>query len=147
MQNDSPFKKVLVNGKDYYKMDSYFTTKKSIKFKVVMNKGYKFKKLELGTYGAPAPVTDDYRSSSYKNYTNLENEMTYRTVKNGAKVTLGNYGSYSLREYDYDNGYDKPYKYHYLSDSMTASTYLRVTYIDKYTKQEETTSFYFSKLR
>ena len=138
VRDDSPFKKVTVNGKEYMYADTYLTTKKSVKFKVTMNKGYKLKKLEVGTYSAPKKDSEDDES--------IESKMEYKTFKNGGKINLGTRGYYYLYEYSYTSGNGKTTKYHHLSDSLTAYTSVRITYIDKWTKQETTTTYGFTKL-
>ena len=140
---DGPIKKVTVNGKPFEEF-GYLTTAKTIKFKVTMNKGYKLKKLEYGIYTAPKTTTD---ASDYSKTTRANNEMTYKTFKNGGKVKLGSQGYYYLYNYEYLDKYGdgkEAYKSHHMNSELPR-TEIRITYIDKYTKQATTTSYGFSR--
>ncbi len=128
-KNDSPVKKFTFGGKlyDY----NNFTGKKSGKVKVVMNKGYKLKKIEVGKY--KVNIGEDGSDS----------EMVYTAIKNNAKVTL----SQTPYTYSYTDGAPDDYYYNrYWTKEAVAPTYIRITYIDKYTKLEDTTSYYLSTL-
>ncbi len=127
---DSPVKKVTYGGKQLYGYGIKY--KNSGKLKVKMNKGYKLLKIEVGKYEEKA------RSSSSS--TGKETSTVYKTVKNGAKITLGNKGYYYLYDYKSDSYYR-----HSMSSSVYAPTYIRITYKDKYTKQENTLSYYMEK--
>ena len=144
VQAGSPIKSVLVNGKDYYKFKSYLTTAKSVTFKVVMNSGYTLKKLEVGTWGSNKTTKND---STYSKRTETRNEMTYKTFKNGGKITLGTKGNYSVSRTEnlayYEGGESYVTYYHY--DSMVAPTYVRITYLDKYSKEEKQTGYSFTR--
>lgn len=143
-QSDSPFKTVLINGKDRSQYNHYLTKDKAVTIKVTMNKGYTLKKLEYGVYGKPTVKNDSSTSKT------SSNDMIYKTFKNGSKITLGTYGYYYLNQYSYEDTYNNganSYKNQYLSGSLTAPTQIKVTYIDKYTKEEDTTYLgSFSKL-
>ncbi len=135
-KNDSPFKKVTYNGKSSIE---YYTTKSSVKFKVAMNKGYKLKKIEYSVNN----ISKDEWEDGYNCYT----DTTWKTIKNGGKVTLNKYGYIYASRYSYGTPGDG---YYYLndhwSDEMVADTMIRVTYIDKYTKEEATSTFWVGRL-
>lgn len=108
---DRAIKSVTYAGKQAYG----FTDKAKGKLAVTMNKGYTLKKIVLETYDKAG-------------------EQKMRTVKNNSTVELGKY------PYFYENG--EMYKDHYnMRTLITATTGIRVYYIDKYTK-EETSEYY-----
>lgn len=118
-----PVKKVTLNGKEnFYGLVNI----KSGKFKVTINKGYKLKKIEYGVYN--------------KN----SNNMTWKTIKNGGKVIFGKYpchyenkSEYGDKDGDYYNYYEN------MSEELVARTIVKITYTDKYTKETETTSYWY----
>ena len=142
VKSDSPFYKVTYAGKPYnYGED----VPKSGKFKVVMSKGYKLKKLEVGTYKQTKDKDDETR---------VESEMVYKTFKNGAKIKLGTKGYHyayswgSLKQEENDDDYYSGYSSYsrYLNKDLEARTEIRITYIDKWTKKEATTYYDFNRL-
>ena len=138
VQSGDAIKNVLVNGKDFYKFKTRYTTAKSVTFKVVMNSGYTLKKLEVGTYGSNKTTKND---STYSKRSETRNEMTYKTFKNGGKITLGTKGYYSLYKTEYLPYYEggESYVSYSKSDAMTATTEICITYLDKYSKEEKQT--------
>lgn len=127
---DSPLKSISVEGKD---KNSSLLSKKSGKVKVALESGNKIKKLEYGVYTAVKSDSDS--SNKY--------EIKYKTFKNGEKITYGS------NPYMYDYEYKSDYSNYYSSDmstSLVAPTIIRITYIDKYTKQEETIMSYSYRL-
>ena len=133
VKSDSPIKSFLVNGSTSYQ--SHFISGKTAKIKVTMNKGYTLKKLEVGTY--KAPVAKENRKES--------GEPVYKTFKNGGKITLGNncyyYSSDSTSNYN-----NQTSKYHYLNTDLFPETVVRVTYVDKYSKQNVSSLYYLYKI-
>lgn len=134
-KNDSPFKKVTVNGKADYDWERYYSTKKKIKFAVTAAKGYTIQKIEIGTCKT---VTDENGDT--------QTDYTYKKVssKKSASFTL----STKAYTYSYTNEYKSEYsksvsRYSSWYESMGAPTIVRVTYKDKWTKQPATQSFYF----
>ncbi|MDY3918803.1 MAG: hypothetical protein SOZ59_07340 [Candidatus Limivivens sp.] len=128
-KNDSPVKtckfscKTAANG---------LTTAKTSTVKVTMNKGYKLKKIEVGT-------TKNTKTESGS----IHSEVVYKTIKNGGKFTLG------TQPYIYKSqsgNVDSDYYYNSYSENITAETVIRITYVDKYTKAEDTRTYSLSKL-
>ena len=121
---ESALKSLSVEGSQ---KNSSLLSKKSGKVKVTLKPGNKLKKLEYGVY------------SPKENSNNRE--IKYKQFKNGAKITYGTNPYYY--ESEYTSEYNNYYSY-YMNTSLVAPTYIRITYIDKYTKQEETmTSYYY----
>ena len=124
----SPIKSITYGGKSLF--NYYEKYKKSGKLVVKMNSGYKLVKIELGTYG------DEQTTNTTSYSKTIRREATYKTIKNKSTITLSKKGYYYL--YDYKNA---SYYNHTKSDDVTATTYIRITYKDKYTKQEDITTF------
>lgn len=120
----SPIKDVTLDGKT----DSYYENKAKGKIKVSLTSGNTIKKLEVGTYKM---ITD-------KNSGQKRTDMTYKTFKNGDSVKLGTIGSYS--EYGYGNRIKDESYSGSLNSTLKSYTEIKITYKDKYTKQEETIS-------
>lgn len=119
-KNDSPVSSIKLGGKSLWESSSAFTTMKSGKLSIKMASGYTLKKITIRTYD--------------KNGKTVE-----KVVKNNKKITLGQYGySYS---YDYQSSYNPEYWYAYWSKSISAPTYIEITYKDKWTKQNETVTY------
>ena len=120
----SPVKSVTVDGKN----DRFVGNKKTGKVKVTLASGNKIQKLEVGTFQKP-------QNSSTMTY-----KMTYQSFKNGASVKFGatdqilQFSNGNLNDTSEDGDFSA-----YLRDSLFARTFIRVTYIDKYTKQTEST--------
>lgn len=132
--NDSAVKSFKVDGKDIYSLN--YVNKKTAKIKVTMNKGYKLKKIEVGTY------------KQTKSGNRTDSEMKYKKVKNGSKITLGTKRYYHSYKDEETSSYDSNYYYYNENwrKGMTAPTEIRVTYTDKYTKQTATAYYTIDKL-
>ncbi len=116
VKNDSPFKSVKFAGKE---LTSALTAKKSGKLSVSMNKGYKLKKITVTTY-------------------NKAGKEVVKTMKNNGTLKLGEYAQVN------DNSYSDGSRYFYTS--LAARTHVKITYIDKYTKQECESTYTLSRL-
>lgn len=123
---ESPVKSISIEGSQ---KNSSLLNKKSGKVKVTLQKGNKLKKLEYGVYSAK----DNSKNT----------EVKYKQFKNGAKITYGSNTGYY--ENEYSSEYSNYYSY-YMNTSMAAPTYIRITYVDKYTKQEETKTLYYYRI-
>lgn len=100
------------------------STKNSGKVKVTMNKNFKLVKLEVGTYSAPKKEVSGTSSR-------LQNTITYKTIKNNAKIKLGTKCyTYSYLDDDADNNY----YYSSYHTNILAPTQIKITYQDKKTK-------------
>ncbi len=136
-KNDGPFKKVTFAGKNLDVYDGGMAPADSGVFKAVMNKGYRLKKIEMEVN----VIKDDSYSESSK-YINTNRSAT--VIKNGAKVNLSNVA------YKYLSSYTSSYSSEYNSlteeEDMVALTQFRVTYVDKYTKQEMYATYSMYKL-
>lgn len=123
VNSDTPIKQATFDGKSNYDTFYSITTKKSGKFAVTMNSGYKFKGLSVTTYNKSGKeITKKYKSKS-------------------VKVTLGQYAS---KTDDLQN--DNYYYSHSMNTSIVAPTIFRITYVDKYTKQINTMTYRISRL-
>lgn len=132
-KSDSPIKKITFNGKPWYEAKTSYTNAKSGTVKVVLNKGYKLKKLEVET----SKVVKDSNSTSY------HTESVIKSFKNGSKITLNTVPDKSFNEYgNTETGYYNRYYNNY----MAAYTRINITYLDKYSKEEITTTYLISKL-
>ena len=120
----NPVKSITYGGKPF----SYgqLMSKSTGKVKVKMNKNYKLVSMEIGTYTKPTIKKSDSSTST-------ENEMTYKKIKNNAKISLGKYAYYY--EYLYASSYSD-YKSHSLTNYILAPTQIRITY--KNTKTKDT---------
>lgn len=132
-KNDSPFKKVTVNGKTNYEWERVYSTKKKISFSVTAASGYKIQKIEIGTYKQKKDEDG-----------NVNSDIVYKTVKSkkNASFTLST-AKYKYT-YDYSNS-DGKYKYvsSIWTEDLCAPTIVRVTYKDKWTKLSDTSSYWF----
>lgn len=107
-----PFKSVTFAGKDIYSYFPYSQTK-SGKIKVSMKKGYKLVSIEVGTY-------------------NNKNILTYKKVKNNAKISLASSRVYkSNQQYSYGG-------YSYTIDDLFPYTSIKITYKNTKTGEVET---------
>jgi hypothetical protein len=97
---------------------SNLMTKKSGKFSVKLNKGYKLKKIQVTTY-------------------NKKGKAIKKTIKNNSTLTLGKYRGYDDSENTSDDG--SYYSHFYYSD-MFATTDIILTITDTYT-QKDTESY------
>ena len=138
-KTDSPFKKILVNGKENnFDLSDY--KKSTFTFKVQMNSGYTLKKLEYETYGKPKATTTKSGNSTK---TVTQNSIITKTFKNGGSVPVAKYGYISIRDGEevYESGGSD--KWHEMIDHSGGRTVrIILTYIDKYTKEERTSSYY-----
>lgn len=127
---DSPIKSVKFDGKEQKNSE---LSGKSAKVKIALTSGNTIKKLEYGVL----KIKSDENSKN--------TETVYKTFKNGGKVTFGTqayyYSNENNNEYD-----DYTYKYNYFNTGMTKPTYIRITYKDKYTKQNEIIEIYYYKV-
>ena len=130
-KGDDPVKKITFAGKDI----GGLTKLKQGKLVVKMNSGNTLKKIEIGTN--KRKTTKSTGSKVIETLTN------YKTVKNGATINLGTKCYYYLGEYG--NPTDSEYFYS-RSATVTSITEIRITYIDKYTKQAETTTAILERL-
>ena len=149
-REDGPVKKVLVNGKEY-KFDLSDYKKSTFTFKVQMNSGYTLKKLEYEAYGKPKTTTT---KNGNRTETVTESPVIRKSFKNGGSVPTPKYkaGAF-IRDYEYATSSGETQKGHRMDnynyaggviDGKEVITYtiIRITYIDKYTKEETTTSYY-----
>ena len=139
---DAPFKSIKYAGSS----NLYDIQKKaSGKLSVKLNKGYKLKSIEVGTYSYIDQVDKNETSeNSVAIEKKYSTELKYKKVKNNAKITLGTIPSsyYNYRYENEKNDYSSYlYVYKSLSSDLIANTNIRITYIDKYTKEEVTTSY------
>ncbi len=112
-------KKVTFAGKqDIFGM---LTNKKSGKFKVKMQKGYKLNSIIMRYYDA-------------------KGDWVEKPIKNNSKVTLSPY-AYKY-EHDYQSSYDSSYWNYYMSTGMFAETSFRVEYMNKKTKEISSRYYY-----
>lgn len=115
----TPIKSMLLDGSS----NLTYKYKKQAKVKVELKAGNKIKKLEVGSYKETKPVPDMVRT-----------ELTYKTFKNGDTVKLSSVAMWESEE----NGDRKSDDYcGYLVSSLYSQTPIKITYVDKYTKQEE----------
>lgn len=112
----TPVKSLKYAGKSYNAIGTNLFTKKSGKLQVVMNKGFKLQKIEVGKYAEKA----------YKEY---NPEPVYVKVKNKANITLADSTKYKANTYispgeyySYESGTNYDYLY--------PVTYVKVTYKD-----------------
>lgn len=131
--SELPVKSITFGGKplSYTKL---YTSKKG-KVKVTMNKNYKLVKLEAGTYTAPKKSSSDFS-------TQYQNEVSYKTIKNNSKVTLGTRSYY----YSYFNQTYSGKRSYSLSTRIVAPTYIRITYQNKKTKATGTVTYSINRL-
>lgn len=112
-------KKVTFAGKqDIFGM---LTNKKSGKFKVKMQKGYKLNSITMRYYDA-------------------NGKWIEQPIKNNAKVTLSPY-TYKY-ENDYRSSYDPGYWSYYMYTGFFAETSFRVEYMNKKTKEISTRTYF-----
>lgn len=116
---NAPIKNATFAGKSTYFYS--VVSKKSGKFKVTMNKGFKLKSITMQTYDA-------------------QGKRVEKKIKNNAKITLGEYAykDENLNEYSYDNNISWSYYYY---THMMAETYIEVQYQNTKTKETGTVSY------
>ncbi len=112
-------KKVTFAGKQ--DIFGTMTNKKSGKFKVTMQKGYKLNSIIMRYYDASGKWVE-------------------RPIKNNSKVALSSY-AYKY-EHDYKSTYDPSYWYYYMSTGFYAETSFRVEYMNKNTKEISVRYYY-----
>lgn len=133
VKTDSPIKSATFRGKrDFYGIQ----TVSSGAFKVQMNSGYKLKKIEYGV--------NKLKKDGNRTYT----EQEWKTIKNGGTVKLNAKPNYYENKYEYVNEYNPEFSRSSWNwtDEIIARTEIKVTYIDKWTKQEAVDYFGLSKL-
>lgn len=114
--------------------NSYYGTKKTAKLNVKAQKGNTIKKIEVGTY----KVKKSKQTESTESSKEEKSEIVYKKVKNNSKINLGTKGYYYKYVSEYYSPYDETYYYNESENSeMISYTGVRVTYVDKYTKQKE----------
>ena len=121
----SPVFTVKVNGKEQYLSR---TSAKECKVSVDVEKGYTIKKLE---YAVAKKVKNEYGYST---------EESYKTFKSGGTIPI------NKLPWTYKNEYKSEYDSYstesiYESEDLFAYTYVKITYKDKYTNEELTTSY------
>lgn len=138
--SDTPDKKIYINGKPSDQYNFYMTTDTSVTFKVVMNSGYTLKKIEYESCDEP---NVEKTGSSERASTN----ETRKIFKNGGTVKISSNPYYYLNHESYVVIGGGEIGRHYMSTSMQAYTSVIITYIDKYTKLEDSREIsWFSKL-
>lgn len=120
----SPVKNATFAGKSTYFYSGNIVSKKSGKFKVTMNKGFKLKSITMHTYDA-------------------QGESVEKKIKNNANVTLGEYAY--KNEYSNEYSYDNSWSYHCSTDMM-AMTSFEVQYQNTKTKEAGTISYVLYKV-
>lgn len=131
VKNDPAVKSITFGGKNLG-----VATSNSGKLKVVMNKGYKLKKIRVGKFKRIENPDTNYK---------VRTEMVYTDIKNGSKVTLSKVPEEEIYDYEY-TGYDGVSFTHRNTKDVTAPTYFEVTYIDKWTKEEAVTMYYLTRV-
>ncbi len=148
VNDDTAFKSVKL-GKNllytsdenaYENIDPVVTGNKA-KLTVSLNKGYKLKSIEYFSGEYKSVVDSDGDTST---------EQVYKKVKNKKNITINSKKDKDNGYYDYDNSYDlEDYNYHYhykySYSPLFSNTVIRVTYIDKYTKETCVRYFYAYK--
>jgi len=107
----SPVKSIKYAGKEFYNYYPY-TTKTSGKLSVKMSSNYKLVSIEVGTL-------------------NSKGERVYKKVKNNKTIKLAKTAKYTYK-YDYE-------QYDY--DELFPSTYIKITYQNKKTKEKDYTIY------
>lgn len=117
----SPVKNATFAGKSTYSYYGNIVSKKSGKFKVTMNKGFKLKSITMRTYDA-------------------QGKSVEKKIKNNANITLGEYAykNEEYNEYSYDN--DNRWNYYYYTHMM-AETYIEIQYQNTKTKETGTAGY------
>ena len=113
----SPIKSITLDGKKV----SFYGTKTKAKIKVSLVSGNTIKKLEVGT------------QKTKKDTKNTE--VVYKTFKNGDAVKLGTIASYI--QYGWGDRLKDDFFGGNMYTSSMSDTHIRITYKDKYTKQDE----------
>lgn len=119
---NSPIKNVTFAGKNNYFIG--VTSKKSGKFKVTMNKGFKLKSITMQTY-------------------NAQGNLVEKKIKNNANVTLGEYAYKS--EDNYESSNSDSWRYYYYTNMM-ATTVFQVQYQNTKTKEVGTIQYSLYKM-
>lgn len=120
--NTSCVKSIKYAGKDLWEMNP-FATKKSGVLKVTLQKGYSLVSLEQGNYLGQG-----------ENY----GTVTYKKIKNGKKIKLA-----TSRKYSYNSSATG---FTYEGNDLSVSTYIRITYKNKKTKEIDTETYVISYL-
>ena len=147
-REDGPVKKFLVNGKENNFLLSDYK-KSAFTFKVQMNSGYTLKKLEYEACGKPKTTTT---KNGNMTETVTQSPLIRKSFKNGGSVPTPKYnrGAF-IRDYEYATSSGETQKGHRMDNyavgqiggkEVIAYTRIIITYIDKYTKEEKTSSYY-----
>ena len=142
VKSDSPFAYAKFAGKSNW---SSVQKKNKGKISFKMNKGYKLKSIEVGTYQR-SEEKDNYSSEySTSSTTKVSSTLVYKKVKNNSVITLGTNGDYYSYNYSYKSDYSTSLS-HNMYDDMLATTIVKVTYVDKYTKKNADAYYYLYKI-
>lgn len=107
---------------------SFYGNKKEGKLSVSATKGNTISKIEVGTYKEIEEAAGGINS-----------QIKYTTVKNNSTIKLGTKGYHYEGGYEYDNRSRTA-----MNSNLCSQTYIRVTYKDQYTKQnEQYTAYYY----
>ncbi len=131
-KNDSPFKTVTVNGQSNNEWSQIYSSKKKIKFKVSAASGYKLKKLEIGTY----KQTKDENG-------NVSSALSFKAAKSKKSASFTLSTKPYAYTYSYGEGSGSQNMSQNWSENMAAPTVVRITYTDKWTKLEDTATYWF----
>ncbi len=119
-----PIEYLSYAGAQYYGSDIQ-TTKASGKVKYKANKTFKIKSISVGKY-------------------NADGTISYKKIKNNAKIKLETKTAYTEEKYSYDSGYGD-YKYSYKSvqthDYIKPVTFVQIAYYDQYLKIDSTKTY------
>ncbi|WP_035764796.1 hypothetical protein [Butyrivibrio sp. NC2002] len=175
-ENASAFKNVTFAGKKLIEADGKhtydnindgydFTTKKSGKFKVTMNKGFKLKSIYVEKYlGEEKYASSDSYTSTRSITTRLDlngdgdckdtidgisesekSSYSYEKIKNGKKVKLNTVPSYDYEKLEYKDSKADGTEYTVTNENEykgnLSSTRFYVVYQDTLTKEWDTSSF------
>ena len=125
-----PVKSVKIDGKNILEN----TNKSKAKVKVTMNKGAKLKKVEY-SYSKKYSYEDGYYYEDY--YKTFKNGGTIKINKQQGKSHSSYEDSYDYTDEETGKTTTTSYKSTNDSDYLLAYTYVRVTYTDKYTGEED----------
>lgn len=142
VKSDSPFATAKFAGKsNWYTVQN--KSKGKISFK--MNKGYKLKSIEVGTYQRTEEKDNHSSEDSTSSTTKVNSALVYKKVKNNSVITLGTSGNYYYYHYSYKSDNSRNLS-HNMGDNMLATTTVKVTYVDKYTKKNAEAYYYLYKI-
>lgn len=118
---------------------SFYGDKTTAKLNVTALNGNTIQKIEVGTY----KKTEEKDNNDWSQSEKVSSVLNYQTVKNNSKIKLGTTGYYfkNVTDYTEEDSY-----YEYFRSDLMSRTFVRVTYKDKYTKQNEQYEISFSGL-